>query len=85
MYGLAEHCQTAWLNFASDLEDSLLVCDSAAMELAHWSITVPVLIKEHRVRHVHHVDDKVADYRDGTASVFLLIGNYLPLSLSFHV
>eukprot|EP00116_Pleurobrachia_bachei_P000362 sb/3460624/ len=75
MYGLAEHCQTSWLNFVSDLEDALLVCDSAAMELAHWSITVPVLIKEHRVRHVHHVDDKVAEYRDGTASVFLLIGD----------
>lgn len=72
MLGVSDYSQTAWLEFMSDLEDSVLVCDTAALELAHWSVTVPKLIEEHKVVNVHHVSDQSVCYQ--AASVFFLIG-----------
>lgn len=71
MLGVSDYTQTAWMNFLSELEDSVLVCDSAALELAHWSITIPKLIEQHKVVNVHHVTDNVISYR-ATSVVFLL-------------
>ena len=72
MLRVSDYSQTAWLEFLSELEESVLVCDTAALELAHWSITVPKLRQEHKVLGVHHVDDRVVGYQ--AASVFFLIG-----------
>ena len=72
MLRVSDYSQTAWLEFLSDLEESVLVCDTAALELAHWSITVPKLLQEHKVLGVHHVADRVVGYQ--AASVFFLVG-----------
>ena len=74
MLGVLDYSQTAWLEFLSDLEDSVLVCDTAALELAHWSVTVPKLLQEHKVVNVQHVSDEVVGYE--AVSLFFLLGEW---------
>ena len=74
MLGVSDYTRTAWLDFLSELEDSVLLCDTAALELAHWSITVEQLVTEHRVVNVHHTADPVVEY--DSSSIFLLVGEF---------
>ena len=75
MLGVSDYSQTAWLEFLTDLEDSVLVCDTSALELAHWSVTVPILLERYKVVNVHHVADKVVGYE--STSIFFLLGEWV--------
>ena len=56
------------MELAPDLTESVVVCDTSALELLHWSEFLPM--EEWKVVNVHHVTDRVLDY--GAALVFLI-------------